>query len=116
MATFIHKNVWRWGKSDTIVIDCGRGMVSISIENEDSSIAYLSGISVVEDRRNLGFGNLLLHLAKAHAHEMGAKELHLWADPNQWVFDWYKRHWFRENGTNEDGLVKLVFDLRKGGY
>ena len=111
MAKYIHQNVWRWGRKDTIVIAGGRALCQLSIEDETPVVAYLSDLIVLESARGYGLGNDLLSAAKEHAREMGAKILRLWADPEQWVVDWYKRHGFTQHRVYDDGMVGLTFDL-----
>lgn len=111
MAAIIHKNIWHWGRGDIIVIANGCGLCTVSVEDDNPNVAYLSGVSVCESSRRMGLGNELLKLSKQHAREMGAKMLRLWADPEQWVVDWYKRHGFTQQCVFDDGMVGLTFDL-----
>ena len=111
MATIIHKNNWRWGRGDIIVISDGRGLCTVSVENDNPAVAYLSGVSVWEPVRGYGLGNDLLNKAKEHAREMGAKKLVLWVDPNDWPFEWYKRNGFIECKNHVDGLVQMEKEL-----
>ena len=111
MSTIIHKNIWRWGRSDIIIIADGCGLCTVSVEDDNPAVAYLSGVSVCESSRRMGLGNELLELSKQHAKEMGAKMLRLWADPEQWVTDWYKRHGFAQQCMYDDGMIGLTFDL-----
>lgn len=111
MGIIIHKNIWRWGRGDIIVIANGRGLCSVSIEDDNPAVAHLSGVSVCESSRRMGLGNELLELSKQHAREMGAKMLCLWAGPEQWVVEWYKRHGFKQQIVYDDGMVGLTFDL-----
>jgi len=110
----IHVNQWPWGRKDTIVIANGYALCELSIEKNNPSVAYLSDVIVLQLARGRGYGNQLLDLAKKHAREMGAKMLCLWADPEQWVVDWYKRHGFIQQCVYDDGMVGLTFDLQAG--
>lgn len=111
MAKYIHRNIWRWGRKDTIVIADGRALCQLSVEDENPAVAHLSGVSVCESSRRMGLGNELLELSKQHAREMGAKMLCLWADPEQWMVDWYKRHGFKQQCVYDDVMIGLTFDL-----
>lgn len=88
-----------------------RGFCHLSIEKDNKFVAYLSDLSVLEHSRRNGIGNHLLEASKKHARKMGAKMLCLWTDPNQWMFDWYKRHGFKHTMTYSDGMAGLTFDL-----
>ena len=112
MAKYIHRNIWNWGRGDIIVIADGRALCTVSVEDENPAVAYLSDVSVCESSRRMGFGNELLELSKEHAREMGAKMLCLWADPEQWMVEWYKRHGFKQQRVYDDGMVGLTFDLK----
>ena len=112
MGTIIHKNIWPWGRKDTIVIADGRALCQLSIETENKFVAHLSDLIVVESARGAGLGNELLEQAKKHASEMGAKMLCLWADPKQWVIEWYERHGFKRQIVYDDGMVGLTIDLK----
>lgn len=111
MAKYIHRNIWRWGRKDTIVIADGRALCQLSVEDENPAVAHLSDVIVLESARGYGLGNDLLEAAKEHAREMGAKMLCLWADPEQWMVEWYKRHGFKQQCVYDDGMVGLTFDL-----
>ena len=111
MVTYIHRNKWPWGRKDTIVMANGCALCQLSIENDNPAVAHLSDVIVWEPARGRGLGNDLLRKAKEHAREMGAKMLCLWADPEQWVVDWYKRHGFMQQCVYDDGMVGLTFDL-----
>ena len=107
----IHKNIWHWGRGDIIVIADGRGLCTVSVEDDNPAVAYLPDVSVCESSRRMGFGNELLELSKQHAREMGTKMLCLGADPEQGTVDWYKRHGFTQQCVYDDGMVGLTFDL-----
>lgn len=111
MAKYIHRNIWRWGRGDIIVIADGRGLCTVSVEDENPAVAYLSDVSVCESSLRMGLGNELLELSKEHAREMGAKLLWLWADSEQWMVEWYKRHGFIQQYVFDDGMSRLTFDL-----
>ena len=114
MAQYIHTNYWHWGRKDTIVLANGRALCELSIEYENPAVAHLSDVIVYESARGYGLGNELLRMAKEHAREMGAKMLCLWAAPDGWVIEWYKRHGFRQRCVYDDGMVGLTFDLNNG--
>lgn len=42
---------------------------------------------------------------------MNCKKLVLWADPNEWMIEWYKRNGFVESGLRCDGMVNLEKNL-----
>lgn len=111
MRVIYHKNNWHWGQQITIVIASGRALCSVSVENDDCSVAYLHNLIVHSSIRHLGYGRTLLTLAIRRARLMKCKKLVLWADPNDWPFEWYKRNGFIECGKRSDGLVNMELNL-----
>lgn len=111
MGVIIHKNIWHWGQKITIVIASGRALCCVSVENDDLSVAYLHDLIVHTSIRRRGYGRRLLMLGERRARLMNCKKLVLWADPNEWMIDWYKRNGFVESGLRSDGLVNLEKNL-----
>ena len=107
----IHKNNWCWGKTHTIVIRGGHGLVNISIENDRPYIALIHGVSVTEDYRKSGVGHTLLKLAETEAVEMGAQYVSLATEPGSWMESWYKRLGYEFNTYDENNLIILVKNL-----
>lgn len=111
MGVIIHKNIWHWGQKITIVIASGRALCCVSVENDDLSVAYLHDLIVHTSIRRRGYGRRLLTLGERRARLMNCKKLVLWADPTEWMIEWYKRNGFVENGLRSDGLVNLEKNL-----
>lgn len=103
----VHHNTWNWGTQDTIILGGGLAFCNVGIENDDFSVAYLSGVSVLESVRHRGWGNQLLQEAERNARERGAKWLYLWAEPKDWPIEWYKRHGFAFLYYRDDGMAML---------
>ena len=110
----IHRNRWHWGRKHTIVANDGASLCQLSVEDDNPSVAWLSDVIVAGEYQQQGYGNELLSLAKMEARQMGAHMLCLWASPDGWVIDWYKRHGFRQTCVYDDGMVGLTFDLDDG--
>lgn len=111
MDVIIHKNEWHWGRKSTIVIEGGKALCAVSVEDDDYSVAYLTGVIVHPDARRRGLGNRLLELAKQRARMMQADRLYLWVYPGVWMQDWYSRHGFKVSHVDDDGNVNMVCDL-----
>ena len=112
MRVIYHKNNWPWGQQTIIVIASGRAMCSVSVENDDYSVAYLHNIIVHPSIRRRGYGRELLTLAQRRARLMKCTKLVLWADPNDWPFEWYKRNGFVVCDKRDDGLVNMEKELQ----
>ena len=106
-----HKNKWNLGTSVNIVVANGLGLCTVSVENDDCSVAYLSGVMVHSTVRKHGYGNLLLRYAERRARLLGCTKIVLATDPNQWIADWYRRNGFVDAGTREDGMIYLEKSL-----
>ena len=99
----VHRNIWNWGRSDTIILAEGRAFCHVSIENDVPGAAWLSGVSVYEPSRGKGLGNHLLQAAEENARERGAKTICLWANLNDWPIEWYKRKGYVFSRLNVEG-------------
>ena len=106
-----HKNTWAWGKTHTLIIYDGAGLVNISIENDNPTVATIHGISVIESYRRKGMGRLLLKLAEIEAKEMGAELICIATEPNSWIEEWYKRNGYKFNSYDENNLIVLMKDI-----
>lgn len=110
--SFIHKNTWCWGRTHTIVCHGGRGIVNISIENDNPLVATIHGVSVLPNNRENGIGTELIELAEREAYEMGASRVCLATEPDSWLEKWYKRLGYQFDSYNEDNLKVLVKELK----
>lgn len=106
-----HKNKWNWGMGITIVIARGLALCTVSVTNDDYSVAYLSGVMVHTSVRKRGYGRLLLKYAERRARLLGCKKIVLSADPTQWVVDWYGRNGFVYSGKRKDGMIYMKKEL-----
>lgn len=103
---FIHQNTWIWGRTETIVVKDGAGICSVSIDNDDYSVAWIHGLSVLPAFRGQGLGRQLLETAQQQAEIMGAKVIFLKAIPDSFAAGWYYREGFRQEYAEEDtGLL-----------
>ena len=103
----IHQNTWLWGRTETIVVKDGAGICSVSIDNDDYSVAWIHGLSVLPAFRRQGLGRQLLETAQYRAGIMGAKVIFLKADPDSFVADWYRREGFKNEYTDEVGYIVM---------
>lgn len=108
----VHENTWRWGKSDTLVLAEGRAFCTVSIETDEPSVAFLSHVSVYEPYRRQGLGNMLLRAAEEYARKRGAREICLWADPDEWPIEWYKRKGYVIYRNGKKGYIALKKSLK----
>ena len=90
MKVLKHRNTWCWGKSTIIVLENGKGIVTVSFENENPNEATITGLSVHESARRKGLGTKLVKLAEEEAKEFGVKRIILFSDENSFTYNWYK--------------------------
>lgn len=107
----IHKNTWCWGRTHTIIIRNGHGLVNVSVENDNPKAASIHGLSVTEDYRRLGIGRALIMEAEQEAREMGATRVGIATEPNSWLEDWYKRLGYEFDSYDENNLIVLSKNL-----
>jgi ribosomal protein S18 acetylase RimI-like enzyme len=64
MNFVIHKNNTYWGTVYHIITSDGKGCIEISLDNNESNTAYLSGLSVIPEVRHNGIGTALIKEAE----------------------------------------------------
>lgn len=111
MNKVIHHNYWYWGESHIIVIDNGNGIVNMQIDNDNPKRGYISGLSVVNNVRNNGLGNILLCECEKLAIELELSEVCLYAEKDSFTFDWYKRHGYIKDRYRNKNLYRLIKQL-----
>lgn len=108
-----HRNrVW-YGKSTTIIIEGGAGIVKVSFESGDPLHAYIHDLSVVETQRGCGLGNKLLQLAEEEAQQNeNTVAVRLNVEKGRWAYDWYIRKGYVPFGK-DGSLISLEKILQK---
>jgi len=110
--TYIHKNIWTWGQTHTIVQWNGVGLVNISIENDNPENATIHGISVLPTYRKKGKGTILLGLAENEARKMGCHWVNLSALKGGFEEKWYRDHGYNDFPIQEnEEMVCLIKEL-----
>lgn len=87
----IHENKWSWGTTMTLVIDSGSAMVDLSFEDLQPKVCYLSGLSVVQERRRQGFATILMKEAERICKELGVFRIDLSSVQTPFVMDFYHK-------------------------
>ena len=107
----IHHNYWHWGRSYIISIDNGNGIVNMQVSDDDPKRGCISGLSVINNARNKGLGNILLSECEKLAIKLGLNEIYLSAEKNSFTFEWYKRHGFIKDKYRNKYLFRLYKKL-----
>lgn len=108
-----HRSEFSDGVIMTIMINDGSGVVRLYWFNDDSKSLYLEGLHISEDKRNLGYGKLLLNYCINYAKTNNFNKLYLWCIKNEWVYSWYKRCGFvddsiYDNVPNSIWMIKNI--------
>lgn len=105
----IHRNIYKWGESETIVVEDGDGFIKIQYDNDLPENGFIESLSVISGKRRMGMGKLLLKAAELKIAEKGKKYARLYVEKDTWLVDWYLR-----NGYNIAGEVdEIYFDMIK---
>ena len=89
-----HFNNWGSFSTETIIIEGGKGMVSIDYYVGAENTAFIHDLSVVEEARSKGLGRQLMQLAIEAAKQRGYNAVELNYNSKvtpHWVGDWYSR-------------------------
>ena len=101
----IHKNKYPWGDSVSIITENGCAKVEMTFENVNPGVCYLSGLSVIPEKRLHGLGTFLIKECEKYCklHNIFRIDLHLVQDPGVLKF-YYKLGY--KTITEEDGLIR----------
>ena len=86
-----HDNLWWWGKSSTLILDNGKGMIEVSVENDLPDAACIQSLMVHESVRQQGIADALLTLAEETAKQLGCEQVYLCARKGTFLIPWYER-------------------------
>lgn len=88
----LHRNIWWWGQSLTVVHKEGIATIDVCLDNSCPKTAYAKNLSVFSDNRRKGLGTELLALAEDLAKRHGRMFIELSADKNnEWLVAWYEK-------------------------
>lgn len=104
MKLVTHENVWWWGRSYTFITNDGKGMIELSIEDDDERNYFgtIQSLMVHESRRGRGIANALLFMCEQYARQLGLQQVVLCARKGTWLIDWYKRRGYEIYDENPE--------------
>lgn len=111
MDEIIHENIWWWGKTYDIILDNGKGIVELQLEDDTPLTAYIRGLSVTLSARQNGLGRKLLTTCEDIAVLKNKKFLMLSVDKkNIWLTEFYKKIGFEitRSDENEFQMTKIL--------
>lgn len=104
MKTIKHCNQWDWGVSILITAKQGRAAVTLSFENENPGVCFLSGLSVVPEIRRKGVATALMRECIKYCKQSRVIfRIDLSAKKEPFLLDFYKKFGFQE--IKDDGPV-----------
>lgn len=109
-----HKLGWVWGTEISLVAEDGLSFVSISFENENPGVGYISGLCVHETARRKGRASEMLSLCEYICDRERAFRIDLYSVPEDFVLKFYEKRGFtrvrRQDGVqveSEYGSVRM---------
>lgn len=87
----IHENEWPWGKTVTLVIADGSAMVDMSFEKNNPGVCYLSGLSVVPEKRRQGLALNLMRECEYYCFKNNIFRISLNSVQEEWLMDFYHK-------------------------
>ena len=91
MNYIAHTNNWCWGKSINIIAERGIACVTLSFDNDDPGVCFLSGLSVLPMHRRKGHASELMSLCEQMCERMGIFRIDLRSVKVDFVLDFYKK-------------------------
>lgn len=91
-----------------------RSIIRVYFFRDDISIHYLEGFHTEYVDRKKGFGKQLFEKVISFCRQCNAQEVRLWCNKQSWVYDWYKKQGFVDEGIKKDdepGCVWLTLYL-----
>ena len=97
-----HDNLWWWGKSSTLILDNGKAMIEVSIEDERPDAACIQSLLVHESVRQQGIANAMLTFAEDKAKKAGCEPVYLCARKGTFLIPWYERRGYNVYDDNPE--------------
>lgn len=109
----IHKNLWWWGKSFTIIVNGGKGSVVLRIENERPDAGGICSLIVLEEERQKGMGTKLMKMVEELAKKKGCEQIYLGAAKGTFLIPWYRKLGFEIYDENSEGQEGFTVSMNK---
>lgn len=106
MMLTLHSNRWPWGTTETVIIENGDAMVEMSFEDDNVGVCYISGLSVIPERRREGLAKQLMEYCETFCRNSGVFRLDLSSVKEQFVMDFYHKLGFCDI-REENGYMKM---------
>lgn len=80
---------------------------SLHYYSDDPDVVYFFSLFVDEKYRKQGLGNAILEYAEQFAVEHNFKKISLKVEENTWMYEWYKRKGYIDNGEKTAKYIWL---------
>lgn len=101
-----HENKWPWGKTVTFIWSDGVATVDMSFEKNNPGVCYISGLSVVPERRRQGLGLCLMEECINYCQKQDIFRIDLNSVTEPFVMDFYHKLGFQDLDENE-GFMRM---------
>lgn len=106
MEVILHKNDWPWGMTVNVITAGGAAMVEMSFDNVNVGVCWLSGLSVIPERRREGLATYLLKYCERYCKKQGIFRIDLNSVNTESVIGMYKKLGYTEAG-DDDGFRRM---------
>lgn len=107
----LHRNIYKWGETETIIVEDGDGFIKIQYDNDLPENGFIESLSVISGKRCMGIGNLLLRAAELKITEKGKKYARLYVEKDTWLVDWYLRNGYSIAGEVDETYLDMIKKL-----
>lgn len=111
MNFIAHTNYWNWGWSTHIIAEGGIACVTMSFDNDDPGVCFLSGLSVVPKHRRKGYATALMSFCEQMCKKNGIFRIDLRSVKVDFVLDFY--HKIGYTSIRESDGVILMYKFIK---
>ena len=112
MNFIVHRNDWPWGKSMMVISSRAEACVHLSFEDSNPGVCFLSGLSVLPERRRRGFATEIIGVCEQICKQMGVFRIDLNSVLTDYVQEFYKRLGYLPI-KEENGLMMMYKFIKK---
>lgn len=109
MNFIAHTNKWVWGKSINLVGNNGVACVTMSFDNDDPGVCFLSGLSVIPKHRRKGYATEMMSVCEQICEKMGIFRIDLRSVKVDFVLDFYKKLGYTSIRESEGVVLMYKF-------
>ena len=96
-----HINKSDWGTSIYFMEENGDAYGRAYIYSDSPKTIYLEGLSVIESKRDKGFGTEIQEIRENYGRSVGCKYSMLVVKSDSWMRKWYEKRGYRNYGPHD---------------